>query len=66
MSNVKYLDLSGAADRLHRRSAAQSLLIANARLADAREAERNALAYALVAIAALLLSIGLVAWAIFA
>lgn len=66
MSHIELADPAGAVDRLRRRSAAQSLLIANARLAEAREAERNAYVYCHVAIGALLLSIALVAWAVFA
>lgn len=45
---------------------AKQLLLANARLAEAREAERNAYLYVHVSIAALTGAVALVAWAIWA
>lgn len=65
---MSHIDISGcsASERLHRRNAAYRLLIADRRLVEARQAERNALLYTHIAIVALLLSIALVVWAIWA
>ncbi len=65
MSHIDILNPPGASERLRVRRG-EALTIAEAQLAAAREAERNAYLYMHIAVAALVMAIALVTWVLLA